>query len=369
MRAKALLATCIALADACFFWEGGECDLAEQMCGREGIIVQEPEENRCHQFIQMVNHANEECAPSDSTNVTIDEYRECFYDEISTHTSDRAACGGACRDAWPMNVTRQFECYAECIHIHGCLKTCGDKKYKYRHAIHDCLEECSSNSPAAHSNTCQGRCNGHSPNRQCWCDASCVYLEDCCSDYDNQCLAKGLTVLEPPNVTFGLPGLNVSQQSLATSKYKKNFTVTDPSEIGINTSEYPLVDAPNASFNGSAIVVRNKTAPMPKETEEDDNDVNETEVDLDLSPPSTTTTTTMVVVNDAEDAQASPVRYVTDNTEGARPTVSDDSQITLIAISRRAPSSEEGPLVPQASRHTAAAVARTVRLRGHGPSR
>jgi len=369
MRAKALLATCIALADACFFWEGGECDLAEQMCGREGIIVQEPEENRCHQFIQMVNHANEECAPSDSTNVTIDEYRECFYDEISTHTSDMAACGGACRDAWPMNVTRQFECYAECIHIHGCLKTCGDKKYKYRHAIHDCLEECGSNSPAAHSNTCQGRCNGHSPNRQCWCDASCVYLEDCCSDYDNQCLAKGLTVLEPPNVTFGLPGLNVSQQSLATSKYKKNFTVTDPSEIGINTSEYPLVDAPNASFNGSAIVVRNKTAPMPKETEEDDNDVNETEVDLDLSTPSTTTTTTMVVVNDAEDAQASPVRYVTDNTEGARPTVSDDSQITLIAISRRAPSSEEGPLVPQASRHTAAAVARTVRLRGHGPSR
>lgn len=35
--------------------------------------------------------------------------------------------------------------------------------------------------------SCAGACGGPSPDRYCWCDASCVRHDDCCYDYQREC--------------------------------------------------------------------------------------------------------------------------------------------------------------------------------------
>lgn len=375
MRAVALLAVGLALVEACFFWEQSECAETEQMCGQTAIIEKETENNRCNKFIYFINHANEECAPSDATNVTLDEYRDCFWDEVSTHVEERGQCGGVCNDAWPesKDEKKKFICYEQCVHVHTCLRQCDNKKYKYRDTIRDCLEECGKDSPVANRDTCKGRCSGHSANRKCWCDPTCVYVNDCCPDYDNQCQAKGSARLSPPNETFALPGLNVTQHALDVKGHQAKKRQVTPAEIGINETEHPLVDAPNASFNGSRLSGKNKTKPAPESEEdiqaEEEAEAQSVEALLNSSAtadnstattvPPTTTTTTVAPVDDDEDA----------------PTTSLDPELSLLAAQpRNGPSRSEGRRVLLAGQPAAAVAAtadtplRAVRLRGPDPA-
>jgi hypothetical protein len=36
--------------------------------------------------------------------------------------------------------------------------------------------------------SCDGACDGASSDQSCWCDDSCSYYGDCCSDYAAVCL-------------------------------------------------------------------------------------------------------------------------------------------------------------------------------------
>lgn len=247
----ALLSQQAAHVAGCFFFESGACDMTQEMCGIDVVVAAESEQNRCAKFIFSVNHADGECFPQ-YAGEELPDYRECFWDEIHTHVGQRDSCGPVCYDSHNAKPHQQAFCYEHCLHLHTCFTRCSKKRYKYRQGISDCLSDCSLESPASEQEgTCQNSCAGHSANRKCWCDPTCVYTNDCCKDYDNWCRTKSNATIPMINETLPKPAMNVTQQNLAGQKHLRKHAHVDPKELGINETAHPLVAEPPKNFNAS----------------------------------------------------------------------------------------------------------------------
>lgn len=86
-----------------------------------------------------------------------------------------------------------------------------------------CLSDCMESSPMNPAGTCKGSCGTHSPNMKCRCDPTCVFMNDCCQDYENFCQVTNLRPgeeLKPPET----PSFNVSNKEIKS--FKAKYAVT-----------------------------------------------------------------------------------------------------------------------------------------------
>lgn len=241
----------------CLFWEDHECMQTKELCGVKAITHVETETNQCNRFAFFLNHANDHCGPNDADDEVLDEYRDCFWDELAAHLAPLEDCESVvCADSY-LEVTDEKQqtrkrkmCREHCFHIHACLTRCNNKRYAQRDSITSCLSDCNEESADGERLTCRGRCMGHAANRQCWCDPTCVYTGDCCPDYENWCLARGAGTLGRPNETAPVPSLNVTSKTMEQSR-ERDFVRVDPAELGINMSEHPNTGRPPKDFNAS----------------------------------------------------------------------------------------------------------------------
>lgn len=217
-------------ATGCFFWES-DCAETDAMCGKEAIIGPSVLDNKCQQFVYVFNHAFQLC----SMDKKLDKFRDCFWGELPKHLIERDQCDLVCEDSHGSMPRMMEQCETACVHVHDCVDECNNDKYKYRDPISTCFEECMRRSPVSPVGTCDGSCGKHSPNMKCRCDPSCVYLDDCCKDYDNFCNAvhmKPNQTLPTVGESFPPPQLNVSAKDLDKfgKKHAKNGYTADISE-------------------------------------------------------------------------------------------------------------------------------------------
>lgn len=209
--------------------------MANTMCGSEAIAMTTASTSSCKKFVYLLNHASEHCAPNNADNVTMDNYKNCFYTELSVHLPGRDSCSASCSDGSdPHNLGGP--CIMNCLHVHQCLDECNSDKYPYRSGIEHCLHDCAGLSPALEEPTCRSTCGSHSPNRKCWCDPTCHYTGDCCPDYESMCNG-GLQMhhsdaMPLPNETVKPPPMNVTVAKGNPFKSKREHV--DPTEIGID---------------------------------------------------------------------------------------------------------------------------------------
>lgn len=203
--------------------------MSEVMCGSDNIIHAPILDHKCKQFIYFFNHANDHCG------LQLDDYKECFWNELGVHLPDRSKCGAVCSDSHGHLPHEIDVCHQQCVHVHDCVDVCKTDEYKFRDTIKECFETCMKRSPVSPVGTCQGSCGGHSPNMKCHCDPTCSYTNDCCDDYENYCLVAGMRWNESlplPNKTFTLPGFNVSSEDVENFEEKHS-----PHAVEVNVKE------------------------------------------------------------------------------------------------------------------------------------
>lgn len=241
-RSSLLLVGILALAlpelgSGCFFWEVGDCKLANTMCGTHAVLMDEAHLNQCNKFVLVFNHAYETCSgANDASNTTLDNFKTCYYEELHLHLPPRESCHSVCEDSHSPTDEGTGPCYENCMYLHTTMDTCEAPEYRYRDAIDQCFQDMADKSPAITQHTCRSACGGHSPNRACWCDPTCVYTNDCCADYENFCQGgrqiQHNTTIPLPNETIRAAPMNVSVGR--RNLYAEYHRVPTPEEIGIH---------------------------------------------------------------------------------------------------------------------------------------